>query len=90
VLIFKVYVSGVKWKSVKLNNNSINLPLAYKKIKDKDFIFVDAARCTDLTDKFIIGMIKDREMKQTGDINLLNRIIRNNGFINYIKQLENL
>lgn len=90
MLVFKVYMNGSKWKSIKLNNLSVNLLYIRKIIVNKEFEFFDVHNKKDLTDKFIIAMLKEKELKQTGDINLLNRIISNNGFISYIKQLENL
>lgn len=87
-LIFKVYINGNKWKSIKLNNISINLPSIYNLIRKYDYEFIDVNKHQDLTDKFLIALLKEKEQKIKHDPKFLNRIIRGGGFINYIKQLE--
>jgi polyhydroxyalkanoate synthesis regulator protein len=92
-LIFKVFINGSKWKSIRLNSNNITLDQAYKKIKESksDFIFIDVRNNEDITYKFLLSIIKSNEdikSKFITNTDILYRIIRGNGLIEYTETLS--
>lgn len=83
MISFKVATcEGRKWKSVRYKGSeNLTMKECRRMCRDTDdFSFGDRDQ------EFCLSMLKEAENSK--DVVLLNRIIRNGGFINYIKKLE--
>ena len=55
----------------------------------KDFIFLDVSnRGEDITHKFLLSVLKKSQEDSVYKSNALARIIKNGGYLSYIKKLE--
>lgn len=63
------------------------LTTLYPPALSEDIRIVTAPGNEDITTITFVGILKERETFENKDVQLLNRVIRNGGFISYIKVL---
>lgn len=89
-ILFKVYRNGSKIKRICVDGDGSNMTQLerYWKIKnsDLDIVFFDHRTNLIETDKRLLDLLISVE--KCNDTKLLNRIIKNGGFIEYIQKLE--
>lgn len=90
-LLFKVYRNAVKIKSIYLPPNKGPLThqdicVEIRKNADHDVIFFDSKTNLIETEERLMGVL--HSIEKCTDVKLLTRVIKNGGFVEYIKQLE--
>lgn len=89
-MLFSVYRDEDKIKSIRLIGSGGNL--TQKEIRNyitnptQDFYFFDSKTKAIETEERLIGVL--HSVEKCDDVKLLTRIIKNGGFVEYIKKLE--
>lgn len=92
MLTFKVYKNGNRLKSLIcaeigcFHLTHLDIFREIRLHENDDFIFINNSTKEDVTFEFLMKVFKMVEPRN-GDIKLLNRIIKNGGFLNYIKNM---